>query len=71
MLPPQLQADYELSNSENSYVVKARSSFLAFAREVKALPYTESKSIVLNQRFFDPSDPYFIDDEGTQCEKEV
>lgn len=58
VLPAASQAEYELSTSEDSYVVEAKSSFLTFTREVKALPFVEAKSIVLNQRFFDPDQRY-------------
>lgn len=71
VLPASLQSDYELSNTENSYVVTSKSSFLIFAREVKAVPFISSKSIVLNQRFFNPKDQYYFDEEGTRCQKEV
>lgn len=33
------QVDYEMGNREGNYLITAKSSFLIFAREVKALPY--------------------------------
>jgi hypothetical protein len=48
------QSDYELENSEKGYFITAKNSFLVFVREVKSLPFEPFKSVVLNQRFFDP-----------------
>lgn len=55
------QAEFELANKEGSYEVTAKSSFLVFVREVKALPFKETGNIVLNQRFFDPKNKYYYD----------
>lgn len=71
VLPNEIQSDFELGNHENNYEIKANSSFLIFVREVKSLPYDEFKSILLNQRFFDPQNKYHYDEDGAQIEKEV
>jgi hypothetical protein len=39
VLPHTAQADYELRNKDGNYLVEAKSSFLTFTREVKALPF--------------------------------
>lgn len=70
-MPNEIQSDFELGNHENNYEIKANSSFLIFVREVKSLPFDEFKSILLNQRFFDPQNKYYYDEDGAQVEKEV
>ena len=56
------QSDYELENSEKGYFITAKNSFLVFVREVKSLPFEPFKSVVLNQRFFDPKNKQKVDD---------
>lgn len=55
---PSGEADYEIVNSKEKYLISSKSSFLIFAREVKALPFNKSQSLVINQRFFDPNEKY-------------
>jgi len=50
-----------LANKEGSYLVLAKTSFLVFVREVKALPFKEAGNVVLNQRFFDPKNKFYYD----------
>jgi len=51
--------------------VNAESSFFVFIKEVKAVEYSRKYGVLVSQRFFDPSDPYIVEEDGTQLEKNV
>ena len=71
LIPQDLQCNYELEATENGYKISAKSSFLVFVREVASLPCRTSKTVVLNQLFYDPKNRYIYNDDGSQQEREV
>lgn len=68
-IPNQKLLDYGLKNEGDSVNIEANSSFLIFVREVKTLPFEKKFGVLLNQRFFNPDDRYYYEEDGTRIEK--
>jgi hypothetical protein len=52
-------------------IIEASSSFLIFVREVKQVPFEKKFGVLINQRFFNPDDRYYYEEDGTRIEKET
>ena len=70
-LPNHKHAEFDLANENENQVIQAKSPFLVFVKELKSVQYEKKFGVFLNQRFFDPSDKYYYEDDGTKIEKEV
>jgi hypothetical protein len=70
-LPDVFSAQYFLQSGDDDITIIAESSFFVFVKEVKSVEYTKKYGILVNQRFFDPSDPYINEEDGTKLEKNV
>lgn len=68
-IPNQKLLEYGLANQGENLVIEASSSFLIFVREVKSLPFERKFGVLLNQRFFNPDDRYYYEEDGTRIEK--
>jgi hypothetical protein len=42
---------------------------LVFVKEVKTVPFEKKYGILINQRFFNPDDRYYYEEDGTRIEK--
>ena len=72
LLPKAKNAAFDLETVEDKYVIRAKSSFLLFVKEMKALPLNKKFGVILNQRIFSPNDKYKVEEEDcTEVEKEV
>ena len=65
-IPSQKLLDYGLTNQGESVIIEPASSFLVFVREVKSLPFKKNFGVLLNQRFFNPDDRYYYEEDGTR-----
>ena len=70
-LPNNKHAEFDLTNEGQNQVIQAKSPFLVFVKELKSVQYEKKFGVFLNQRFFNPFDKYYYEDDGTQIEKEV
>ena len=70
-IPNNKHAEFDLANEEQNQVIQAKSPFLVFVKELKSVQYEKKFGVFLNQRFFNPFDKYYYEDDGTQIEKEV
>ena len=68
-IPNQKLLEYGLTNQGEHLAIEASSSFLIFVREVKSLPFEKKFGVLLNQRFFNPDDRYYYEEDGTRIEK--
>ena len=71
LIPYNKNSTYELKNEGEFVIIEATSPFMLFVREVKQQPYNKRITVLMNQRFFNPDDRHFYEDDGTQVEKEV
>ena len=44
---------------------------MLFVKEVKQLPFEKKFGVLINQRFFNPEEMYYYEEDGTRIEKEV
>jgi hypothetical protein len=65
-LPKNLNADYEISAENGNIIVTANQPLLLFVKEIKLTPYLAKNGIMINHRFFDPTDQYSYEEDGTQ-----
>jgi hypothetical protein len=70
-LPDIFTAKYSLQSGDEDITIIAESSFFMFVKEVKSVEYTRRYGILVSQRFFDPSDPYINEEDGTKLERNV
>lgn len=71
LLPLDKQANFDLSNESEQVVISATSHFVVFVRELKSQPYSKKFGVLMNQRFFNPDDRHYYEEDGTKIEKEV
>ena len=57
---------YEMKTQGESVIIEARTPFNIFVREIKSLPYEKKFGVLINQRFYNPDDRYFYEDDGTE-----
>ena len=63
-LPSNSNAEFEIKNEGENFVITAKSSFLVFVKEIKQVDYSPKFGIMINHRFFDPQDQYHYEDDG-------
>lgn len=70
-IPLSKNAQFDLANAGEEISIKAQDEFILFVRELKSQPYEKKFGVLMNQRFFNPDDRYYYEEDGTQIEKEV
>lgn len=63
-------SNFDLSNSEHTFEIKAKSPMLLYVKEIKEQDYLNKFGVQINQRFLDPSNMYTFED-GLRVEREV
>lgn len=57
---------FNIKNEGEDLIINAESSFLVFVKEVKLVPYDKKFGVFINQRFYDPDDRYYYEEDGNK-----
>lgn len=52
-------------------MISAEASFLVFVKELKEVDYFKKFGVMINQRFFNPDDMHYYEEDGNKVEKEI
>lgn len=64
-----VNAEFDLSNEGESFVITAKNAFSIFVKEVRLTNYNKKFGVIINQRIFDPFNRYAFEEDGTSIEK--
>jgi hypothetical protein len=62
---------FSLQSEDEAVAITAESPFLVFVKEAKPVAYEKKYGVLISQRFFDPSNQFDFEEDGTKLEKGV
>jgi hypothetical protein len=64
-------SNFDLDVENDRYAVTAKAPMLMYVKEVKKVDHAKKFGVLINQRFFDPSNRKAYEEDGTEYDKEV
>ena len=53
--------EYDLSNEEDHFKLELKAPLLLYVKESKKIPFESKYGVLMNQRFYDPSNRYMYE----------
>lgn len=62
-------SNFDLDVENDRYAVTAKAPMLMYVKEVKIVDHAKKFGVLINQRFFDPSNRKAYEEDGTEYDK--
>lgn len=64
-------SDYDLDAESDRCALTAKVPMLLYVKELKKVEHTKKFGVIMNQRFFDPSNRKAYEEDGTEYDREI